>query len=48
MCSGTDFTQEKSIFIQLLNSPISPLTAAALRIIICKRLAPHLTTKERA
>ena len=26
--------------IQLLESPIPPLTAAALRIIICKRLAP--------
>ena len=26
--------------MQLLESPIPPLTAAALRIIICKRLAP--------
>ena len=27
--------------MQLLESPIPPLTAAALRIIICKRPAPH-------
>ena len=26
--------------MQLLESPIPPLTAAALRMIICKRLAP--------
>ena len=48
MCSETDFTQEKSIFMQLLESPIPPHTAAALRIIICNRLAPILTTKKRA
>ena len=37
MCSETDFTQKKSISMQLLESPIPPLTAAALRMIICKR-----------
>ena len=36
MCSETDFTQEKAIFIQLLDSPIPPSTAAALRMTICK------------
>ena len=40
MCSETDFTPEKSIFMQLLESPIPPLTAAALRMIICKRPVP--------
>ena len=30
MCSETDFTQEKSIFMQLHVSPIPPLTAAHL------------------
>ena len=30
MCSETDFTQEKSIFMQLLESPIPPLSAAHL------------------
>ena len=40
MCSETDFTQEKAIFIQLLDSPIPPSTAAALRMTICKRPVP--------
>ena len=31
--------KKKSIFMQLLESPIPPLTAAALRMIICKRPA---------
>ena len=30
MCSETDFTQNKSIFMQLLESPIPPFTAATL------------------
>ena len=40
--SETDFTQEKGNFhpTTYLNSPIPPLTAAALRMIICKRPAP--------
>ena len=38
MWSETDFTQE--IFMQLWESPIPPLTAAALQMIICKRPAP--------
>ena len=38
MCSETNSTQEKSISTQLLESPIPPLNAAALRMIICKRL----------
>ena len=49
MCSETDFTQEKAIFIQLLEFPIPPLTAAALQIIICKRPVPpdnHLQETE--
>ena len=37
MCSKMDFRQEKAIFIKLLESPIPPLTAAALGMIICKR-----------
>ena len=40
MCSETDFTQEKVNF-HALESPIPSLTAAALRMIICKRPAPH-------
>ena len=32
--------KKKSISMQLLESPIPPLTAAALWMIICKRLAP--------
>ena len=48
MCSETDFTQEKSIFIQLLESPIPSLTAAALRMIICKRPAPHFDNQEKS
>ena len=34
-------SRKKSIFMQLLESPIPPLIAAALRMIICNRLAPH-------
>ena len=33
--------------MQLLESPIPPLTAAALRIIICKRPAPHFDNHEK-
>ena len=33
--------KKKSIFIQLLESPIPPHTAAALRMIICKNPAPQ-------
>ena len=47
MCSETDFTQRQLIFIQLLESPIPPLPAAALRMIICKRLAPHFGNQEK-
>ena len=47
MCSETDFHKKKSIFMQLLKSQIPPLTAAALRIIICKRPAPHLDNHEK-
>ena len=32
--------EKKSIFMQLLESPIPPLTAAALWMIICKRPVP--------
>ena len=46
--SESDFIHEKkSIFIQLLQSPIPPLTAAALRMIICKRLAPHFDNHKK-
>ena len=37
----------KSIFMQLLESPIPPLTAAALRMIICKRAAPHFDNHKK-
>ena len=33
--------------MQLLESPIPPLTAAALRMIICKRPAPHFDNHEK-
>ena len=33
--------KKKSIFMQLLEYPIPPLTAAALQMIICKRPVPH-------
>ena len=33
--------------MQLLESPIPPLTAAALLIIICKRSAPHFDNHEK-
>ena len=39
--------KRKSIFIHLLESSIPPRTAAALRIIICKRLAPHFDNHEK-
>ena len=47
MCSETDITQEKSIFMQLLEFPIPPLTAAALGMIICPRPAPHFDNHEK-
>ena len=40
--------KKKPISIQLLESPIPPLTAAALRMIICKRPAPQFNNQERA
>ena len=33
--------------MQLLESPIPPLTAAALRMIICKRPAPHFDNHKK-
>ena len=39
MCSETDYAQEKVNF-HVLESPIPPLTAAALRMIIYKRPFP--------
>ena len=33
--------------MQLLEFPIPPLTAAALRMIICKRPAPHFDNHEK-
>ena len=36
-----------ALFIKLLESPIPPLTAAALRIIICKRSAPYFDNHEK-
>ena len=39
--------EKKSIFIQLLESPIPPLTAAALRMIICKWPAPYFDNQEK-
>ena len=39
--------KKKSISMQLLESPIPPLTAAALRIIMCKRPAPHFDNHEK-
>ena len=47
MCSETDFTQENSISMQLQESPIPPLTAAALRMIICKKPDPHFDNHEK-
>ena len=47
MFSETDFTQEKVIFRQLLESLFPPLTAAALQIIICNRPAPHFDSQEK-
>ena len=49
ICSERDFTQEwiKSISMQLLESQIPPLTAAALPMIICKRLAPHFDNHKK-
>ena len=37
----------KSIFLQILESPTPSLTAAALRMIICKRTAPHFDSHEK-
>ena len=39
---------KKSFFMQLLESPIPSLTAAALRMIICKRPAPHFDNQEKS
>ena len=39
--------KKKSIFMQILESPIPSLTAAALRMIICKRPAPHFDNQEK-
>ena len=39
--------KKKSIFVQFLESCISPLTAAALRMIICKRPATHFDNHEK-
>ena len=39
--------KRKSIFIHLLESSIPPRTAAALRIIICKRPVPHFDNQEK-
>ena len=39
--------KKKSIFMKLLESPIPPLTAAALWMIICKRPAPHFDKHEK-
>ena len=39
--------KKKSILMQLLESPIPPLTAAALRMIICKRPAPHFDNHDK-
>ena len=48
MCSETDLLhKKKSISMQLLESTIPPLTAAALRMIICKRPAPHFDNHEK-
>ena len=33
--------------MQLLESPIPPLTADALRMIICKRPAPHFDNQDK-
>ena len=38
--------KKKSIFMQLLEFPIPPLTAAAPRMIICKRPAPNFENPE--
>ena len=43
MCSETDYAQEKVNF-HVLESPIPPLTAAALQIIICRR---HFDNQEK-
>ena len=47
VCSETDFPQEKVNFHATTGFPIPPLTAAALRMIICKRLAPHFDNHEK-
>ena len=39
--------KKKSIFKQLLEPPIRPLTTAALQMIICKRPAPHFDNQEK-
>ena len=47
MCSAKDFTQEKVSFHATTGIPIPPLTAAALRMIIYKRPAPHFDNHEK-
>ena len=39
--------KKKSIFMQLLESLIPSLTAAALRMIICKKPDPHFDNHEK-
>ena len=39
--------KKKSISMLLLESPIPPLTTAALRMIICKWPAPHFDNHEK-
>ena len=39
--------KKKSIFMQLLESLIPPLTAAALLTIICKKPDPHFDNHEK-
>ena len=47
MCSEMDFLKKRANSIQLLESPIPPLTAAALRQIVCKGPAPHFKDHEK-
>ena len=39
--------QKKSIFMQVMEPPIPPLTAAALRVIICKKPASHFDNHKK-
>ena len=40
-------SDKKAILIQLLESPIFPFTAAAVRMIICQRPASHFDNHEK-